>query len=584
MSTSDRPRRGVPATAAGVGAARRARGARGRLAAGTAAGTPSGPWWSGDDAHDPEPSGSTGSVITIGQFLRILRRRWLSVAAPVVVLCLLALTLLLTLPKSYESMAVVDLSPALTDASSTSATISTTTEARIVTSVSVARRAADALGSSLAPQDLVESVDVTSPLSSEVLDITFTASTPEGAAEGANAFARAYLSYRASTSEQDVTLREDKINTQVASLQSRLDRLDGQEGAQASAARSQTQGQLSKLQGQLTDLRTSVSVAGSLAGPASVPKAASSPKPLLFAAAGLVGGLLIGIALALVRDKVDHRVSSPQDLVELRGLSVLGRIPQPTASRGAEAGEPLRQLLRSRDPGSDAYRAVATTLVPGDHDGGPRSLLLVGVGLGAGHSVVPANLAATFAAQGLRTVLACTGPAAEHAARVLGVGLADQDGPLVHRLTGPGEVPGLRLLPLGDEVLLGATLRAGGGDLEPVLRHADVVVLDGVNTELASTDLVLGQLSDGAVVVVGARRARRDDVQRVLDQLATAGAAVLGALLVSRRTPRRDRRSQGRRGHARPAAPTSSSRRSPAPASRREPDPVDTERATSGRR
>lgn len=484
-------------------------------------------------------------MVTIGQVMAVLRRRALVVVGTVVLMSLIALGLFLSLPKSYEATAVVDLSPALAGTSSTSATVSTTTEARIVTSVSVARLAAESLSSRKSPQELIKTVDVSSPLSSEVLDVTFTASSARRAADGANAFAQAYLTYRSDTTQQDLDLREKKVSAEISTLQAQLDKLDTELGQRAATQRSLAQGQMGQLQSQLNDYRTSVSVAGELAGPASPPTSASAPKPSLFLAGGLVGGLLVGVALALVRDRRDDRLRTQSEVQDLTGLPVIANIPS-RGRRVLDARSHLSGLLQSRGPEADAYRTVVTTVAVGDHQGAPRSVLLLGVGRESGFSRVPLNLAATYAMQGLTTVLAGTSQATEEAERLLHVRAGDPEvsESFRERLRGPGAVPNLTVLPLGDEVALGATLRANGNSFDAVLRDADVVVVDGANTELASTALILGQLADAAVVMVGVKQTRRAELESALGQLTKVGAVVIGAVLLSKGSRRARRRER----------------------------------------
>ena len=53
------------------------------------------------------------------------------------------------------------------------------------------------------PKDLVNRLTVENPIGTLILNITFTASTPERAQDGAQAFAQAYLDYRRSDAEAD---------------------------------------------------------------------------------------------------------------------------------------------------------------------------------------------------------------------------------------------------------------------------------------------------------------------------------------------------------------------------------------------
>jgi hypothetical protein len=148
------------------------------------------------------------------------------------------------------------------------------------------------------------------------------------------------------------------------------------------------------------------------------------------------------------------------------------------------------------------------------------------------------NLAATFAIQGLVTVIAGPRKALSPAIKFLNVeqsATPEAQTRLSDRLAASQAVPGLFILSLGDEVGLGATLRANGDNLDDVLAKVDIVVLDGVNIELPSTSLRLGQLADEAVVVAYKNRTTHLGLQRVARHLAQVGTTVLGGILLSRK-------------------------------------------------
>jgi hypothetical protein len=155
-----------------------------------------------------------------------------------------------------------------------------------------------------------------------------------------------------------------------------------------------------------------------------------------------------------------------------------------------------------------------------------------------GASLAPLNLAATFAIQGLVTVIAGPRKALSPAMKFLDVEQSATPGAqtrLSDRLVASQAVAGLFILSLGDEVGLGATLRANGDNLDDVLAKVDIVVLDGINIELPSTSLRLGQLADEAVVVAYKNRTTHLGIQRVARHLAQVGTTVLGGILLSRK-------------------------------------------------
>jgi capsular polysaccharide biosynthesis protein len=496
-------------------------------------------------------SSSQQSVVTIGQFFGILRRRLLLLLVLVMLGVLAAGALLLRTPKTYESTAVVDISP---PGSNSSSTVSTITESRIVTSSSVALEAKETLAFEGTPTDLASRVTVTSPLASQLLNITFAAGSAQGAADGANAFAHAYLDYRTQIAQKDITLRIGRIQSQVADLQRSLAPLKpGQNDTQ----RSSLQNQIQQLQNQLNTYQTSVVNPGHQAGDAPVPASASSPRPVLYLAGGVLFGLLLGIVLAVMRDRRDDRVRDSAELEHSLGAPVIAE--SSSIESGSRLGE-LAAVDAARGAEADAYRTITTTVA--SDAAGSRIVLLCGTGQD-GLSLAPLNLAATFAMQGLRTVIAGPRQAVQPATELLEVSSrpGSQSSRLADQLAPSATLPLLSVLSLGDEVSLGATLRANGDRLDDVLARADVIVLDGVNIELPSTSLRLGQLADEAVVVAYRNRSTHAGIERLARQLAQVNTTVLGGVLLTRRAGLRARLRRRRSDAAlrRPAAGAHSS-------------------------
>jgi succinoglycan biosynthesis transport protein ExoP len=490
----------------------------------------------------PGPPASGQSVVTIGQFLGVLRRRLVLVLVLVILGLAAATALLHQTPKTYQSTAVVDISPT---SSGSLASVSTITESRIVTSTSVALAAKETLAFNGTPTDLASRVTVTSPLSSQVLNITFASGSAQGAANGANAFANAYLDFRTQIAQKDITLRIARIQSQIADLQRNLATLKAGQETQ----RSSLQNQIQQLQNQLNTYQTSVVSLGHVVGAAVVPVSPSSPRPVLYLAGGLLFGLLVGIVLAVVRDRRDDRVRDASELEYGLGAPVIAE--SESSESGSRPGE-LAAIDAPRGAEADAYRTVATTVSSGLT--GSRVVLLCGTGQD-GLSLAPLNLAATFAIQGLQTVIAGPRQAVEPATGLLDVQslTGSATSRLADQLARSAALPNLSVLSLGDEVSLAATLRANGDGLKDVLAEADVLVLDGVNIELPSTSLRLGQLADEAVVVAYCNRSTHAGIERLGRQLAQVNTPVLGGILLTRRAGLRTRFRRRRPGQV-PAA------------------------------
>jgi capsular polysaccharide biosynthesis protein len=507
-------------------------------------------------------------VVTIGQFFGTLRRRLGLLLLMMVLGVLAAGALLVNTPKTYEATAVVDISATSGAAASS---VSTITESRIVTSTSVVLAAQRTLGYAGTPTELARQVTVTSPLDSQVLYITFNAGSGRDAANGANAFANAYLDYRTQIAQKDITLRISRIQSQVADLQKDLAAL--KVGANDSQ-RILLQNQIQQLQGQLNTYQTSVITPGQLAGEAAAPSSPSSPRRVLYLAGGLLIGLLAGIILAVLRDRRDDRVRNSAELEHSLGAPV---IVESTVSEGGSRPGPPAAVAAPRSAEADAYRTLATAVA--SHSAGSRTVVLCGTGQD-GVSLAPLNLAATFAMQGLQTVIIVPDPAIEPASELLGVqGIpATSDAGLAGLLAPSDQLPALRVLSLGDEVSLGAALRANDDSLDEIRNTVDIMVLDGVNVELPSTAIRLGQIADQVVVVAYRNRSTHSEIERLARQLAQVGVTVVGGVLLSRRTGLHSRlhrhKDKGRRRSARGAGHREVARSQPAAEPRSQSYPV----------
>ncbi|HEU5271995.1 MAG TPA: hypothetical protein VFU36_18885, partial [Jatrophihabitans sp.] len=369
-------------------------------------------------------------MVTIGQFFATLRRHLLLVLICLLLGIALSAGLLVKTAKTYQSTAVVDITPTLPTSSGSNNGVNTITEAKIATSSSVALAAAKKLGFTGSPDALAQHVSVTSPLSSQVLDITFKSSTAQGAANGANAFAQSYLDYRTAVAQADLQLRSSRIEDQISALQK----------AKASG------GQISQLQSQLNTYRTTVVTPGTVAGQASVPDGPSAPKKPLYLAGGVLIGLLVGALLAVIRDLRDDRVRGKADLEQSLGAPVIAE----AASAEVTAKAWPRSLVAVTEPRSaeaDAYRRLTATVLP--EPGESRIVMLCSTGQER-YSVAPMNLAASYAQQGLRTVLAGRRGAVAPAAELLGAKLAGEPAeagtPLAEQLVDADFVPNLSLL------------------------------------------------------------------------------------------------------------------------------------------
>ncbi|MGF6570628.1 tyrosine-protein kinase Etk/Wzc [Paraburkholderia sp. GAS333] len=158
----------------------------------------------------------------------------------------------------------------------------------------------------------------------------------------------------------------------------------------------------------------SAGTAGSvqLVDPAEVPIRPVKPTKLLVLAAALVGGLLLGAALAVARDRLFRGVTDTDEIESDTGLSVFATIPfsdkQTTIMRRAESGQPQQLPLAVCYPGDpviESLRMFRTALQFAVVGARNNVVMLAGPLPGIGKSFLSANLATVLSAGGKRVLL-----------------------------------------------------------------------------------------------------------------------------------------------------------------------------------
>ena len=483
-------------------------------------------------------SGSTSApapaqTVSVGQVLHALRRRWTTLVAGALLGGGLAGAYSAVQPPQYEATAVVTLNALMDNPLSTTGTPrlpNTATETEVLRSSEVAERVSDSLGG-VSPVEVLKRVSVTAPVDSQALRVSYTASDPLAAAAGADAFAASYLEYRSDVLEDQVDTLRSELTTQLRDLE--VDQLAAQslaltaasdvERARAAVQLESTTTLVDRANEQLAQLRTAPTVTGVLVGPAAVPTGPAGPALPVLLAAGILVGLLLGAVWALVRDRLDHRVTGRSQLEDRLDRPVLAELAASLAA-GPAAG-----------PDRAAYQRLAALLAAGGGGTGrgadPAASVLVTRAYGDSPTPTAALLALGLAQQGRSTTLWCS-PTALAANRALVSSVQSrvgrpQDGRSAVRVECFGAEEQLAARP----DVLGA-LRS----------ESTVTVVDGSDVTHWATPLVLAGAVSSVVLVARSGVSTLDDVRRSLADLACAGGEVAGLVLLSdRRHLRRPR-------------------------------------------
>ncbi len=301
--------------------------------------------------------------------------------------------------------------------------------------------------------------------------------------------------------------------------------------------------QLSVLEQQYDNLTVQNSIDGSnatLIGPAPVPTAPSSPKPLKAGALALVVGLVFGAVLAFVLEFVDDRLESQAALEQLLpDVPVIGLVPVYADWPGRD--DTHIACLESPDgPVAEAYRSLRVALQFMGSEGDHQVFQVTSSVQGEGKSATAANLAIMFSLAGARVMLID----------------ADLRRPRLHRFFGTSNSIGLssalmKGLPLKDVVQQPSGHRilfvpAGPTPSFPAellqseeaadffascRKVADVVIIDSAPVLPVADPLAVSGHADAVLLVVSAQRSQRRNVQRSVALLGTVAANVAGTIL-----------------------------------------------------
>lgn len=265
----------------------------------------------------------------------------------------------------------------------------TATNIRLVKLGEVATRTARALDAGLTSAQILSSVDVAAEGETDIATVSATTANPQQAAVIANTFTEQFIATRRKIDQARVDAARALVERQLAELPS----------TQRSGPRGQS----------LLDRSESLRILGSLqtgnaelVERASPPASASSPAVMRNTVLGGILGLLLGVGIAFLTDRLDRRVREPSDLEGAFGLPLLGVVPESDAYAASAIGDG-RSGLPPRE--SEAFHLLRAHLRYFNVDRDVRTVLVTSAAPGEGKSTVAYNLARAASTMGTRTLL-----------------------------------------------------------------------------------------------------------------------------------------------------------------------------------
>lgn len=513
--------------------------------------------------------------LELGDYIAILKRRWAWVLVPLIAIPALAFYLSTTQTETFSASAEVLLNDSAAQDAVGGGSQSTSFRNRILENeIRLARsdEATAAMAERLGQSDgSGVGFSVQADSTSDVLIFSATRQTAEGAATVANVAAETYVELKQSQAADSITGAVDNLESRLSELQAereatRADLIsledalartteEGRPAAQVLVDReaSRISGQITLIDAQISATANSITqleLSGELAlgGTARVVSTAFPALNSTNAPAsrnlvlGLVVGAILGAALALLRENLDDKVRTTDDLERL-GLVPLGAIPR----AGNKVGKALElatiSLTSSDSPQAQAHQKTqaAVRFLAGQHE--ISNVLITSASQGEGKTTLASNLAISMSLANVRTVLVDV----------------DLRRPRVHKAYGLEQSPGITTVVVDDlDVVNAATLIPGtddhlavvtAGKLPPhpasfisshgfgetvkeLSKLSDFTIFDAPPVLPVADTLTLSQMVDGVIIVAFANETKFDDLKSAVESLQSSGARILGAALL----------------------------------------------------
>ena len=281
--------------------------------------------------------------------------------------------------------------------------------------------------------------------------------------------------------------------------------------------------------------------------PPKTPRRPVWPRTGLTLALALVLGGMLSMSVVMVLDRLDRRIRSLDELRQVTGLSIIGRVALMTGDRAGVPG--CFGLISHTRPCSDwaeDYRMARTNIDSLRRNTRLQVLLVTSAYAEEGNTASASNLAISFATTGRKVLLIDADLRSPSLDKIHGLdrmrGLSHllHDSMPLHRAVQDSRIENLDVITAGPEVPNPAELLSSprlAALLDEARRCYDIIVVDSSPLLAVADPKIIGVTVDGIILTVRAWMLDHRDAEQSVELLRNLGTPILG-LLVNGINPR----------------------------------------------
>jgi len=249
---------------------------------------------------------------------------------------------------------------------------------------------------------------------------------------------------------------------------------------------------------------------------------------------------MLGVGLALLRNWVDQRMRTAEEISIVLGVPILGVVPSMSRRQNIVArGQKVHRDSNSR--AAEAYRTIRTAVFFGVPKGEAKTILITSPAAADGKTTLVSNLGITLAQAGQKTLILDADfrkPMQHKIFEVnheeIGLSSVLAGATTLEEAIRPTKVKGLELLTCGPDVPNPSEIlnsKSFAKLLEDLSNRYDRVIIDSPPVMPVTDSQILAAVSDITLLVLRAEKSNRKISQQARDGLMSVGARILGVVV-----------------------------------------------------